>query len=332
MKSQFTEEIFKIKDEDFLNKSIDFFHHQFDNNHIYKQYIHVINRKNLTPNSIEDFVFLPISFFKTHQVVCKNTPLLNPNSSPLLFESSGTTQQNKSRHYINDSILYEKSFLSSFQSFYGAIEDYCIIALLPSYLEQQHSSLVYMMRDLINKSQHELSGFYLYNFEELYSNLLVLQQNKQKTILMGVTYALLDFAEKFSLSFPELIVMETGGMKGRREEISRDSVHEILKKQFQLKTIHSEYGMTELLSQAYSQGNGIFKCPACMKVLVRDINDPFSINEKGKGAINIIDLANIHSCCFIATDDVGEVYEDGSFKINGRLEFSDLRGCNLMYV
>lgn len=288
--------------------------------------------------------FLPISFFKTHAI---QTTDFTPE---MVFESSATTGTDRSRHFIKDLALYEESFLKGFAHFYGSVKNWCILALLPSYLERKNSSLVYMAGKLIDWSEHPQSGFYLNEYEKLFAVLNELEKRKQKTLLLGVTFALLDFAEKFSLKLNNTIVMETGGMKGRREELLRSEVHEVLKTSFHLNTIHSEYGMTELLSQAYSSGDGLFACPPWMKVLVREEDDPLQVsygdegggkeervsrpaNVRHKaGAINIIDLANVYSCSFIATDDVGELYADGRFSILGRLDNSDLRGCNLLVV
>ncbi len=332
MNRQDIEEIFKLNNNSFLKKSIAFYHHQKKYNPIFNQFLSAFQQHQNEIAAITDFRFLPISLFKSHRIETAEVPTMTDIAKTARFESSGTTQQQKSVHLIQDVHLYEKSFVSSFNLFYKNIEDYCLLALLPSYLEQKNSSLVLMVDHLIKKTNHPLSSFYLYNHEELFSVLKQLDNAKQKTILIGVTYALLDFSEKYTADFKQIIFMETGGMKGRREEMTREEVHHLLKKRFGVMAIHSEYGMTELMSQAYSSGDGIFRCPPWMKVLVRDINDPLSMSEKGKGAINIIDLANIHSCCFIATDDMGEVFEDGSFKINGRIDYSDLRGCSLMYV
>jgi hypothetical protein len=275
---------------------------------------------------LNQFNFLPISFFKSHALINsqKNTP-------SLVFESSGTTTTINSKHFVEDSKIYEQSFTQSFESFYGKVSNYCILGLLPSYLERNNSSLVYMVNDFIATSNHSKSNFYLHNFRELHQTLAELEALKQPTLLIGVTYALLDFAEQFPLTLSNTIVMETGGMKGRKKEMLRHEVHHFLKQQFNCTTVHSEYGMTELLSQAYARNDGRFFCPPWMKVLVRSEDDPLTINTKGKGILNIIDLANLHSCSFIATDDVGIVYEDGSFEVLGRLDNSDLRGCSLMY-
>lgn len=247
-----------------------------------------------------------------------------------VFESSGTTQTLQSRHYVKSLALYEDAFFNGFELQFGNPQNYCILGLLPSYLERSNSSLVYMVKRLMDKSAHPANGFYLHNFETLANTLKELEQKQQPTLLFGVTFALLDFAEQFQIPLRSTIILETGGMKGRREELTREEVHLQLKKSFGLQAIHSEYGMTELLSQAYSTGEGIFRCPPWMKVLVRDEDDPLHVSKKGKGAINIIDLANIYSSCFIATDDVGEVFEDGSFRILGRMDNSDIRGCSLL--
>jgi hypothetical protein len=249
------------------------------------------------------------------------------------FTSSGTTGMINSRHMVIDVSWYEESFRRAFDIFYGDIKNYTILALLPSYLEREGSSLIYMAEDLVKRSENSESGFYLYNHEELYQQLKKQQQAKKPTLLIGVTFALLDFAEHHQIDFPELIVMETGGMKGRRKEMIREDLHQTLSKGFGVNIIHSEYGMTELLSQAYSNGNGIFNCPPWMKVITRDTNDPFTTLDNDKtGGINVIDLANINSCSFIATQDLGKVYSDGSFEVLGRFDNSDIRGCNLLIV
>ena len=249
----------------------------------------------------------------------------------IVFTSSGTTGSEQSKHCVSDVSIYIESFLKGFRHFYGSVKDYCILALLPSYMEREGSSLIYMCGELIKQSAHPDSGFYLYEHEKLIDKLKDLQTKKQKTILIGVSFALLELARENHLDLSEIIIMETGGMKGREKEMPRAELHEILKKSFTLKSVHSEYGMTELLSQAYSKGDGIFKCPPWMKVLISDIHDPFSILDHSKtGTINIIDLANINSCSFIATSDLGKSYPNGSFEVLGRLDNSDLRGCNLL--
>jgi len=271
---------------------------------------------------------LPISFFKTMPVTTGFEP-------GFYFESSGTTGSINSRHYVKDIELYKKSFRSGFRQFYGDPADLCIIGLLPSYLERQHSSLVLMVDDLVQQSKNAASGFYLYDHEKLYHTLLANEKKRTPTVLIGVTYALLDFAQHFPMQLQHTIIMETGGMKGRREEMTRDEVHEILKRQLGVTTVHSEYGMTELLSQAYSTGEGIFNSPPYLKILLREEDDPLTVHDTVagkilKGIINVIDLANVYSCAFIATDDIGKLYGDGSFEVLGRMDNSDVRGCGLM--
>jgi len=316
----------------FPEAALDVFRYQYEHNKIYHSYCDILNIVPAEISMVEQIPFLPISFFKTHDIRCGEF------NEELFFESSGTTGSVNSRHFVKEAALYEESFLNAFRKFYGDETGLCIIGLLPSYLERNNSSLVYMVQELIKRSGHVNSGFYLHDHEKLKA---VLQENEaagQKTFLIGVTYALLDFAEQYPFPLHNTIIMETGGMKGRREELTRKEVHEILCRQFSLKNIHSEYGMTELLSQAYSSGSGIFYCPPRMKVLIRSEDDPFEVfcapaeNKSLRGAINIIDLANLYSCSFIATDDMGILYADGSFEVLGRLDNSDLRGCSLMYV
>lgn len=269
--------------------------------------------------------FLPIEFFKSHDVVSGN------GSVKEIFSSSGTTGTNQSRHLVTDISVYEESFRKAFGMFYGDLKKYTILALLPSYLEREGSSLIYMVDDLIRASENEQSGYFLYDHAMLYSTLESLKKTKKPTLLIGVTYALLDFAESHSLDFPELIVMETGGMKGKRREMIRNELHEVLCTGFGVPAIHSEYGMTELLSQAYSRGAGIFHCPPWMQINIRDTNDPLDILDFNQtGGINVIDLANINSCSFIATQDLGRTYNDGTFEVLGRFDNSDIRGCNLL--
>ena len=304
---------------------LEIFRFQYTHNEVYHAWCDYLKTDIHAINSVEQIPFLPISFFKTHKIVCGE---FEPE---LLFESSGTTQTINSRHYIRYAHIYEESFVKCFQRFYGNIDEYCILGLLPNYLERQNSSLVKMADDLIRLSHHPESGFYLYDFEQLYSMLQLLENKKQKTLLLGVTFALLDFAEQFPLQLNNTIVMDTGGMKGRKKELTRNEVHAFLQTQFGVDQIHSEYGMTELLSQAYSKGDGKYQCPPWMKVLVRDENDPLQVSAKGKGLINVMELANIHSCSFVATDDVGDISEN-YFEIFGRLDNSDLRGCSLLAV
>jgi phenylacetate-coenzyme A ligase PaaK-like adenylate-forming protein len=321
---QWNHKIFEIKKGDFEALALQVFRLQSIENPVYKAYLEALNVNPLLVNSLNDIPFLPIRFFKSHAV---QTGLFEPEA---IFESSGTTGSINSRHLVKDISLYEESFINGFELFYGAIKDYCIIDLLPSYLERKNSSLVFMVNKMIQLSEHTASGFYLDEYEKLFTLLTELEKRKQKTLLIGVTFALLDFAEKYSLPLKHTIIMETGGMKGRREEMIRLQVHDVLKKAFGATVIHSEYGMTELLSQAYSKGDGIFNCPPWMKILLRDEEDPLLVKENGYGVINVIDLANINSCSFIATDDAGQLNDDGTFEVLGRVDGSDVRGCSLL--
>lgn len=321
--------IFSIQSETaFRDSALAVFKYQATQNPVYRQYLQGLKINVDEVDSLDRIPFLPISFFKSHTVISGD----HQEPAQQLFTSSGTTGMIQSRHYVMDVSIYEKSYLSAFEHFYGSIEDYCILALLPSYLERDGSSLVYMADDLINKSKHPDSGFYLHNYTELVLKLGQLHEKKQKTILLGVTYALLDLVEQFRIPRNnDLIVMETGGMKGKRKEMVREELHHILCEGFGVKSIHSEYGMTELLSQGYSKGEGIFECPPWMKIMIRDTNDPFTFFPHNKtGGINVIDLANIDSCAFIATQDLGKTYAGNSFEVLGRFDNSDIRGCNLL--
>ncbi len=324
MNPAFVNNLFELNAASFNKAVVEAFRFQLKESEIYRTFCQMLGKQNWQPGQIAEIPFLPISFFKTHSVVTTNF------HSHIVFESSGTSQTIQSRHYVQSIELYEQSFFKAFELNYGKSENYCILGLLPSYLERQHSSLVYMVKRLMDKSHHPANGFYLNEWDKLYETLQQLNANKQPVILFGVTFGLLDFAEKYRLNCTDTIIIETGGMKGRREELTREEVHKLLKESFGVENVHSEYGMTELMSQAYSQRDGLFRCPPWMKVFVRDEYDPQLIKTTGKGAINIIDLANIYSCCFIATDDVGEVYEDGSFKVLGRIDNSDIRGCSLL--
>ncbi|MBC6112227.1 acyl transferase [Pedobacter sp. CCM 8938] len=320
------EAIFSIKnDEQFKKLAIETFKFQAAHCAVYKEYIHHLHTNIEAVSEIEQIPFLPISFFKSHSI------LSNTNSIEITFSSSGTTGMVQSSHHVTNVKLYEQSYLQAFNQFYGDIEDYCFLALLPSYQQRAGSSLIYMVNDLIEKSKHPQSGYFLYNHDELLQTLQGLKEKNQKTVLIGVTYALLDFVEQHDIDFPNLIIMETGGMKGKRKEMVREELHEQLTNGFGIKSIHSEYGMTELLSQAYSLGEGIFNCPPWMKVLIRDTNDPLTLIPNGKtGGVNVIDLANINSCSFIATQDLGKIYPDQSFEVLGRFDNADIRGCNLL--
>lgn len=338
-------QLFAIKTEEEFNKlALEVFNYQLQNNAVYKKYTQLLS---VSSNDIKHYTqipCLPISFFKTQEVVStilqKKASILRqaeqPNSAfgqPITFTSSGTTGQTTSKHHVTDVDLYKQSFTKGFELFYGKPQQYCILALLPNYLERTGSSLVYMFDDLIKQTQHPLSGFYLKNLYELKQTIELLKTQKTKTLLLGVTYALLDLAEMNIELNENFIVMETGGMKGNRPEMLKEELHKTLKTKFKINAIHSEYGMTELLSQAYSHGNGVFSCPPWMRVLVRDVNDPFAYKQHIKtGGINVIDLANLNSCSFIETQDLGKINTDNSFEIMGRFDNSDVRGCNQLIV
>lgn len=322
----FFERIFNIRStQEFNALSLELFHYQFENNALYHTFCSHLNKTPTNVSSIQDIPFLPISFFKTHDVKVGS---FTPN---ITFLSSGTTGSTQSKHHVKDLSIYEASFIRGFEREYGNIKDYCILGLLPSYLEREGSSLIYMVNQFIKMSNHKKSGFFLENELKLVENLQFLTKNEQKTLLIGVSFALLNLAENFTMDLSNVIVMETGGMKGRRQELTREEIHQTYKKQLNLTEVHSEYGMTELLSQAYSKKEGIFTTPPWMKILIRDVNDPLNYLMPGKtGGINVIDLANIHSCSFIATQDLGKNHPDNSFEVLGRFDNSDLRGCNLL--
>lgn len=323
-----TSDIFQIASKkEFEKTTLKVFRHQYDNNSVYQDFCNLLKKDKTNVKSIQDIPFLPIQFFKSHDVLSSTEPIQTT------FTSSGTTGMNTSRHLITDLQYYEESFRLGFSQFYGNIEDYVVLALLPSYLEREGSSLIYMVEDLIQASNQPDSGFYLNNYNELIEKLVTLDRQGQNVILIGVTYALLDLIEMQDFSLKNTIIMETGGMKGRRKEIIREELHDILCKGFGVSKIHSEYGMTELLSQAYSLGDGVFECPPWMDILIRDTEDALSYITYGKtGGINVIDLANINSCSFIATQDLGKKYTNQSFEVLGRFDNSDIRGCNLMVL
>lgn len=320
--------IFNIQSEaDFKATALEVFKFQFDHNAVYRSFCDLLYKHPSDVRSLEQIPFLPIEFFKTHTIISTNKP------TEATFTSSGTTGSIVSKHHVVDLDVYKQSFRTGFESFYGTIENYTVLALLPSYLEREGSSLVYMANDMILQSKQPESGFYLHDLEALKNTLTSLEAKGQKTLLIGVSYALLDLIEAYSFELKHTIVMETGGMKGQRKELVKSELHALLKQGFGVDTIHSEYGMTELLSQAYSKGGGVFKTPPWMKVLTRDPEDALSIQPIGKsGGINIIDLANINSCAFIATQDLGKIRSDGTFEILGRFDQSDIRGCNLMVL
>jgi Acyl-protein synthetase, LuxE len=351
MRREWIDKILSVKEDGFEALALEIFRFQHKHNPVYNAYVNALNILPDSVDSISAIPFLPVRFFRS-QIV--KTTIFDPEC---IFESSGTTGASASRHYIKDILLYEENFIKCFESFYGPLQNFCILGLLPSYLERNNSSLVYMVDKLILRSGHPKSGFYLKNTEQLLNVLDDLNERSQPVLLIGVTFALLDLANEINdrrsarvnadplsegilRSDDTLIIMETGGMKGRKEEMVRQELHELLMNSFRVKEIHSEYGMTELLSQAYSKGGGIFKAPPWMNIVLRDEDDPLqtigSINhtiaEYQTGPINIIDLANVYSCSFIATDDVGKQYPDGSFEVLGRIDSSDLRGCSLMAV
>lgn len=322
------EDIFQIgSKKEFEKIALKIFRHQYDNNFVYQQFCSFLTKDKTNVKSLTEIPFLPIQFFKSHNVLSANGIIQQT------FTSSGTTGIHTSKHLVADVSWYEKSYRLGFSEFYGNIEDYCVLALLPSYLEREGSSLIYMVEDLIKSSNHKDSGFYLHNYEELISKLIELDNSGQNVILIGVTYALLDLIEKQKFQLKNTIIMETGGMKGKRKEMIREELHAILCDGFGVSKIHSEYGMTELLSQAYSLGDGVFECVPWMHILIRDTEDALTYVSEGKtGGINVIDLANINSCSFIATQDLGKKYPNHSFEVLGRFDNSDIRGCNLMVL
>ena len=310
---------------EFSGIALETFRHQAVENPVYRQFLLLLSCDPVDIQSIADIPFMPIEFFKSHRVVT------GPGKETRVFESSGTTGIQTSKHFVFNDEIYMDSLEAGFRLFFGEPSEYCILALLPSYLERQNSSLVFMMDHLIRQSHHPLSGFYLSNYMELVENLEFLEKSGQKTMLIGVAFALLDLAEQFPVDLKNTLVIETGGMKGRRNEFTRKELHNILKTAFSLESIGSEYGMTELLSQAWSTGNGIYHSPPWMKILIRDPYDPFRRMPIGKsGGIDVIDLANKFSCSFIQTQDLGCLQPDGSFEVLGRFDNSELRGCNLL--
>ena len=306
----------------FEDTALEIFLFQAEKNEIYKTYLNHLKVNPYDVKTLSDIPYLPIELFKSQEVICL------PNNRKITFTSSGTGGI-QSKHIVHNTSIYETSFIKGFEYFYGKLKDYTILALLPSYLERSGSSLIYMCEKFIRLSEKKESGFYLNEHAQLFEVLQSLERKKQKTLLIGVSFGLLDFVEKYPLKLEHTLVMETGGMKGRRKEIIREKLHQILNQGFGLKKVHSEYGMTELLSQAYSKGNGLFTCPPWMKVSCRDVNDPLSGNKKS-GGLNIVDLANVHSCSFVASQDLGKIHSNNSFEVLGRFDASNVRGCNLM--
>lgn len=329
MEREWNDKISTMQPADFLPLALELFRYQHAHNPLYRQYCNLLQVHPANVEALHQIPFLPIRFFKTHAV---QTGSFSPG---LVFESSGTTGMVNSRHLLPDGWMYEQSFRRGFTHFFGDLQQYAVLGLLPSYLERGNSSLVYMVKDWVENSGHPLSGFYLRDFERLRDTLAQLEAASQPTILVGVTFALLDFADAFSMPLKNCIILETGGMKGRRREMVRAEVHEQLKQAFSLSFVGSEYGMTELISQAYALADGRFLSVPWMKILLREEDDPLQVNPagvSGRGAINIIDLANLHSCAFLATDDAGRLHADGTFEVLGRLDHSDLRGCSLLVV
>lgn len=332
MKRELIHKIFTSPNEDFEALALEVFRFQYGNNIIYRAFADALGRQPGSVQSLLQIPFLPIRFFKSHTV---SSTQFRPEA---VFESSGTTGSVNSKHFIKYMDIYRRSFTDGFRHFYGDPADWCIIGLLPSYLERNNSSLVVMVDELVRLSKHGQSGFYLNEYEKLYHVLQDLEMSGSKTMLIGVSFALLDFAEKYPMKLENTVIMETGGMKGRRKEMLKYELHDFLKSRFQVNAIHSEYGMTELLSQAYSMRDGIFSCPPWMKILLRDEDDPLHLRDNTSnsmkypvsGVVNVADLANIYSCSFIATDDVGKLHGNGRFEVIGRMDNSDIRGCSLM--
>jgi phenylacetate-coenzyme A ligase PaaK-like adenylate-forming protein len=327
MNREFRKKIFRIENTVQFNElALDIFRYQAVNNLTYKEFITALGITPVSVKSTSEIPFLPVSFYKDHKVLTGIAPVLT------VFESSGTTGMVASKHYVADLTIYEESFTSGFKYFFGDPADYFIAAMLPSYSERENSSLIYMMNSLIQKSIFPESGFYNNDPDKLIKTLEKVRQEGIKGILLGVTFALMDLSEKYAPSLSGMIIIETGGMKGRRKEITRQELHTVLKAGFKVENIHSEYGMTELLSQAWSKKDGLFYCPPWMKVLIRDPQDPLTLfEEPGRtGGINIIDLANINSCAFLSVNDLGRLHEDGGFEVLGRFDSSDIRGCNLL--
>ena len=322
-----TQKIFELPSEtSFRDTCMEVYRFQYDRNPVYRQFCDLLKRTPEVVRQVEDIPFLPVEFFKSHRVLCEGFEVEET------FSSSGTTGQQTSKHHVPDLKVYEQSFRKGFEGFYGPVKDYVVLALLPSYLERSGSSLIYMAQDMITRSEQPESGFFLHDLDALATLLRDLDARGKKVLLIGVSFALLDLAEKFKFQLANTVVMETGGMKGRRKEIIRAELHDILKACFGVGQIHSEYGMTELLSQAYSSGNGLFNTPPWMRVLVRDMEDPFSYVPEGRtGGVNVIDLANVYTCSFIATQDLGRYHQNG-FEVLGRFDNSDIRGCNLMVI
>lgn len=323
----YTSFINKLTDKNFNIKALELFRWQAKNNAVYRKFVSLLNFPIQRIKHYSEIPHLPVELFKNHSIICGESI----KKAQLVFKSSGTTSDERSQHFVFQPEIYQDSILRSFKPIYGNPKDYCFLALLPSYIEQKNSSLIYMVDFLMQQSNHTQNNYYLYNFDELAMVLTKLEKAQQKTLLIGVSYALLDFAAQFPMPLKHTIVMETGGMKGRRREMIKTELHKHLKTAFEVNEIHSEYGMTELLSQSYSTGKGIFRASPLQKIIIKDLYDPFAICKTGQsGRINVIDLANIDSCAFLQTADLGKTYADGTFEVLGRIDNSDIRGCNLM--
>jgi hypothetical protein len=322
----FEQVLYTVNDSTFDDIALHIFYKQAKENKVYRDFIGFLGVEPTSIDTVDKIPFLPISFFKSHDVVTGNEVM-----PEIIFTSSRTTGSVPSRHIVPQLSFYVLNAKRNFEFFFGSLNQYHILALLPSYLERDGSSLISMVNYFINESQSSGSGFYLNNYEELLKHIKRLKNDDRKVLLLGVSYALLDLAENFEVDLSHCLIMETGGMKGRRKELTREELHEILKKKFHVDVIHSEYGMTELMSQAYSKEGGLYSSPPWMRAVVRDLNDPFKLEPIGKiGGINVIDLANLHSCSFIETQDLGKVYQNGRFEVLGRFDNSDIRGCNLL--
>ncbi|MFA7116217.1 MAG: acyltransferase [Bacteroidales bacterium] len=323
--------IFQTNESNFLEHSLEIFYYQYDNCPVYREYCALMDIMKSDVKTLFDIPFLPISFFKSHKVICSKDTSAKVD---IVFSSSATTGMVPSKHYVLDVSVYDRAFMKDFKYFYENIEDYTVLALLPSYLERKGSSLIYMIDRFIKDSKSLDSGYYLYNYEDMYHKMVELLSVGKKCILFGVTFALLDFVKEYQLPSglnSNLIVFETGGMKGRGKELSRDEIHARITKALGCDTVNSEYGMCELLSQGYSKGNGLFYCPPWMKILIRDLVNPFEyLPYNKKGGINVIDLANINSCSFIETEDLGTLYKDSSYTVEGRISKAERRGCNMI--
>lgn len=322
---QLKKAIQNIHEDAFEDIALQVFNYQKQNNPLYQEFINLLGLSSKNIQNLEDIPFLPIQFFKSHSIKTGHWKAVTT------FSSSGTTQTIQSKHYLKNKDWYIRNSCNAFEAQYGPLKDYIVLALLPSYLEREGSSLIYMVDAFIQKTNHPLSGFFLYNTQKLSEVLSLAAKENRSILLIGVSYALLDYIQEYKLEIPDLLVMETGGMKGKRKEMTKEQLHNQLKNGFGIRNIHSEYGMTELLSQAYSTQNGVFSPSATMHVCIREINDPMCIQSDGKiGAVNVVDLLNLDTCSFIATDDLGRRYANGQFSLHGRLDASDLRGCNLL--